>query len=355
MAAIVRQKKKFAVGYDYSIGNRFRYMLTPYLDTLCEVFFSWPGEISGRNMEYLLEIPNVKEKLISDLAWCREQGLKLDLLFNGNCYGEEFFSYSLRDKVYAILDELSANSVFPEVVTTTSQFIAKVVKEKYPAMDIRASVNMRIESTQAFDYISDLFDSLYVCRDFQRDRDYLKRFSDWCNERGKKLCMLVNSGCLRFCPVQIYHDNSLCHTKEDFHSVEVEMKFPMRLCGRVFMKPGNEVEFLKMSWIRPEDIQYYAPYVSVMKLATRATPRPEIMIKAYAEGHYEGDLLECIGAKQRDFTIDNTAFPDDWVESGIAQKCAMNCTNCGKCRDVLAKVMVKSEDSERKPQAVSQE
>lgn len=346
MRAIVRQKNKFAVGYDFFNGNRFRYMLTPYLDTLIEVFFSWPGEVSGRNMNYLNNIPHAKEKMKSDLEWCRSQGLKLDLLFNGNCYGDEFFSNSLKEKVYAILEELRSQGLFPEVVTTTSQFIAKVVKDKYPEIDIRASVNMRIESTQAFAYIADIFDSLYVCRDFQRDRDYLKMFSDWCNEHGKKLCMLVNSACLRFCPVQIYHDNSLCHAKEDYHDVEMELQFPMRLCGRVFMKPGNEAELLKMSWIRPEDIQYYAPFVSVMKLATRAVEHPETMIKAYAEGHYEGDLMDCIGARQRGFTIDNTAFPDDWVESGIAQKCAMNCTNCGKCNNVLSKVMVRRNEGD---------
>lgn len=339
MGEIVRQVRKFAVGYDFYEGNRFRYMLTPYLDTLSEVYFSWPGEVSGRNMNYLTKFSNAIEKLKQDLFWCRKQGLKLDLLFNGNCYGDDFFSKRLQEKVYSVLEELSAIDLTPEVVTTTSQFIAKVIKIKYPDIDIRASVNMRIESTKAFEYISDVFDSLYICRDFQRDRSYLSKFSEWCKAHNKKLCMLVNSACLRFCPVQIYHDNSLCHTKEDFHDLEIELQFPMRLCGRVFMKPGNEVELLKMSWIRPEDIQYYSPYVSVMKLATRVTMHPETMIKAYAEGHYEGDLLECIGAKQRGFILDNTAFPDDWVESGIAQKCAIDCTNCGKCHSILTKVM----------------
>lgn len=339
MGALVRQVKKFAVGYDFFEGNRFRYMLTPYLDTLGEVYFSWPGEISGRNMNYLKTFPNAIEKLKNDLSWCRSQGIKLDLLFNGNCYGEFFFSKELQNKVYSVLEELTTIDLTPDVVTTTSQFIAKVIKIKFPEIDIRASVNMRIESTQAFEYIADIFDSLYVCRDFQRDRNYLSHFSEWCKSHDKKLCMLVNSACLRFCPVQIYHDNSLCHTIADFHGLEDELQFPMRLCGRVFMKPGNEVELLKMSWIRPEDIQYYSPYVSVMKLATRVAMHPEIMIKAYAEGHYEGDLLECIGAKQRGFILDNAAFPDDWVESGIAQKCAINCTNCGKCHSILAKVM----------------
>ena len=93
-----------------------------------------------------------------------------------------------------------------------------------------------------------------------------------------------------------------------------------------------------MSWIRPEDIHYYEPYVSVMKLATRSTPHPEVMLKAYAEGHYDGDLMTILGAENPYFTIDNSRFPVNWVESGIAQGCAANCSHCGKCEMVLKAV-----------------
>ncbi len=340
--------RKYAVGYDWMIRGGFTAMVEPYLPTVKEVFFSWPGMVSGRNIHLEKSIDESIEQLATDLAWCRRNGVELDLLFNANCYGEDAFTENLRAQVYDVMENLGRRDLFPEIVTTTSQYIAKVLKVRYPQVEIRASVNMKLESTKAMEYISDIFDSYYICRDIQRDRSVLKLFSDWCNAHGKKLCMLVNSACLRCCPVQIWHDNYLCHKPWMAEEQEFILHYPYRLCGRVTSKIETAVEFLRMSWIRPEDIHYYEPYVSAMKLATRSTPHPDMMLKAYAEGRWDGDLLEILGAEQVDFTIDNGSFPANWVESGIAQNCAINCNNCGKCDQVLQQVLRRKQSPQPK-------
>ncbi len=331
--------RKYAVGYDWMIQGGFTAMVEPYLPTIKEVFFSWPGMVSGRNVHLEKSIEESVEQLCGDLSWCRENGVELDLLFNANCYGEDAYSEELRAQVYDVMAELDRRGLFPEIVTTTSQYIAKVLKVRHPKIEIRSSVNMKLESTKAMEYISDIFDSFYICRDIQRDRRVMKQFSDWCDDHGKKLCMLVNSACLRCCPVQIWHDNYLCHKPWKGEEQEFILHYPYRLCGRVTDDIKNAAEILRMSWIRPEDIHYYEPYVAAMKLATRSTPHPELMLKAYAEGHWDGDLLELLGTEQSTFAIDNQSFPADWIESGIAQNCAINCTSCGKCDDVLKRVL----------------
>ena len=100
-----------------------------------------------------------------------------------------------------------------------------------------------------------------------------------------------------------------------------------------------------MSWIRPEDLHYYEPYAYTMKLATRRMEHPELMLKAYCEGGYDGSLLDYIGIIREDIILDNKSFPDDWFESKIAQICAINCTECGKCDEVLKKILKKTEKS----------
>ena len=335
--------RKYAVGYDWMIPSGFAAMVEPYLPTVKEVFFSWPGMVSGRSVQLDKSIEESVEQLASDLAWCRKNDVELDLLFNANCYGEDAFTENLRGQVYHVMEELGRRGLFPEIVTTTSQYIAKVLKVRYPQVEIRASVNMKLESTKSMEFISDIFDSFYICRDIQRDRRVLKHFSDWCKSHGKKLCMLVNSGCLRCCPVQIWHDNYLCHKPWLAEEQEFILHYPYRLCGRVTNDIKTAVEVLRMSWIRPEDIHYYEPYVAAMKLATRSTNRADIMLKAYAEGHYEGDLMAILGHENPYFEIQNEKFPVNWVESGIAQNCAINCTECGKCDMVLKAVLRKRE------------
>ena len=95
--------------------------------------------------------------------------------------------------------------------------------------------------------------------------------------------------------------------------------------------------------IRPEDLHLYAPYVETIKLSTRDAKSPWTILKAYTEQSYSGNVFDFIdpGFSQmsREYWLDNSAFPPDWAESGTAGLCAGNCTHCGKCEQVLEKVL----------------
>jgi len=325
--------RKFAVGYTTKVV--FADLIRPYLATISEVFFSWPGMVSGRTLNYSGNIESEKKRLLEDLSWCKQHNIKLDLLFNGNCYGDDCFSEKLRAQVYDVIDQLSQNGLMPEVITTTSQFIAKCIKVKYPEIDIRASVNMRLESTKAMEFVSDLFDSFYICRDLQRDLTILELFSKWCKKKNKKLCMLANSACLRCCPVQTFHDNFLCHGAEKIHEQVYLLRFPFRLCERHFQDQKNSVDYLRMSWIRPEDLHCYEPFVSTIKLATRDIDHPDLVLNAYCHGAYDGNVLDYLGIEDHFVYLDNKSFPEDWMNDKIAQSCAINCNECGKCSSIL--------------------
>ena len=145
--------RKYAVGYDWMIPGGFAAMVEPYLPVVKEVFFSWPGMVSGRNILLEKSVEESVEQLAADLTWCRKNGVELDLLFNANCYGEDAFTEILRGQVYDVMEDLGRRGLFPEIVTTTSQYIAKVLKVRYPKVEIRASVNMKLESTKAMEYI----------------------------------------------------------------------------------------------------------------------------------------------------------------------------------------------------------
>ncbi len=334
--------RKLSVGYDLQHGIRFIDVLKPYSRVIREVYFAWPGVANGR-AQIRTDSPVVREKLKNDLLtilrWCRTQGIELNLLLNANCYGNDAFSESLRSTVTQTIDTLSDNGLYPEIVTTASPFIAKVLKMQHPDIDVRASVNMQLNSTLAMEFVSDLFDSFYICQDIQRDLQTVQLFSDSCHSRKKKLCMLLNSGCLINCPVRTWHNNFICHENTNYHSMTFQMHFPLRLCDRHFQSRENLVDFLRMSWIRPEDVWHYEPYLDVLKLATRDIMDYEPIIRAYAEGHYEGSVFDYIGYHNEFCEFENSAFPEDWFESGIAQKCAANCTHCGKCEQVLRQVI----------------
>ena len=308
-----------------------------------EVYFPWVGEPSGRpklGFEEEDDPDELAAALKRDLTRLRDAGIKLDLLLNANCYGAEAMSSALEKRVGGILEKLDSWGCKPETCTVASPFVARTVKALAPDVEVRASVNMRLTTLQAFRYLSPLFDSYYLGRDVQRNLETVKRFSDWCHANGKKLCILANSGCLRNCPWQTYHDNLIAHSDEAMKTSNVRGWNP-HLCWTLYKDRKNFAEILKATWVRPEDIGRYEGLVDVVKLATRQHANPDMVISAYERGAFEGNLLDLFepGFSPAFFPqfVDNAAFPSDWFDR--TSSCPRECTQCGYCESTLAKVL----------------
>ena len=308
-----------------------------------EVYFPWVDEPSGRPKLGYEEEDDKEELTLAlrrDLTRLREAGVRLDLLLNANCYGAEAMSRNLEGRVIDIIAKLLSWNLKPEIVTTASPFIAQTLNKAFPEIEVRASVNMRLTTLQAFRYLAPLFESYYLGRDVQRNLETVRRFSDWCHTNGKKLCILANSGCLRNCPWQNYHDNLIAHS-DDAMKVENVKGWSPHLCWTLYKDSKNFAEILKATWIRPEDLHHFEGLVDVVKLATRQHANPDMVIGAYERGSFEGNLLDLFepGFSPAFYPrlIDNTAFPPDWFRR--TGSCARECANCGYCENVLKRVL----------------
>ena len=335
-------RTKFAVGHFLTDNPddpaSFAELAKRFAPRLREVYFPWPGLWNARARVY--RNPDDEDRIAADLKYCREHGMKLDLLANATCYGDNAFSEEQRLQVIGIIRHLDKLGLYPEIITTTSPYIAKVFKVNFPDVEVRASVNMELRSTIALEYLAPWFDSYYICRDVQRDLPTFRRLAAWCKDNGKKLCMLVNSGCMRNCPWHVFHETLQAH---NFNGIFPEM-YAQRLefvCHSVF-RSGHFVDFLRCSWIRPEDVHVFEPELETIKLSTRQVKYPFEIVEAYLNASYDGDLLRLMdphhGFFFRPNRIDNKSFPADWVTSGIGGLCAINCVHCGKCEKVLEQV-----------------
>lgn len=351
------KRTKFAVGHFLTEKpddpRSFAELARRYASRLREVYFAWPGLLNGRPTGHRKE--NEEERIISDLQYCREHGMKLDLLANATCYGEKACTEEQRRQLAGIVERLASAGVYPEIITTTSPYIAKLFKVEFPDIEIRASVSMRLRNTLAFEYLAPLFDSYYICRDVQRDLPTFRNMAAWCRDHGKKLCMLVNSGCVRNCPWQVFHETLHAH---DFYGALPEMYAQgMDFICRAVFKSGRLADFLRCSWIRPEDVHVFEPELESIKLSTRQVPYPFEIVEAYLSGTYDGNLLHLMdpypGSFFRPYRIDNKSFPADWVTGGIAAKCADNCTHCGKCDEIMRSVLKYDVDHEMRASSLS--
>ena len=167
--------RNLAVGH--FLNEPFVEACTPWVARIREVFFAWPGVLSCRPAPEFT--PEVRERMFADLMWCRENGILLDTLFNCNCYGDNAISPELADVVEATLRDMNGRGLFPDIVTTTSPFIATVLRQRFPQVKIRWSVNIRVHGTVGFECVDELFDSFYASRERHRDIAYMKELSAW--------------------------------------------------------------------------------------------------------------------------------------------------------------------------------
>lgn len=331
-----------AVGYKHTgEGEPFSSLVVSYSDVR-EVYFPWVDEPSGRPVLGYGEEDDseiIKEVLRDELRAIKASGRSLDLLLNANCYGELAMSGELENRICAIIAELDSWGCRPEIVTAASPFVARTVKKFFPDIETRASVNMRLTTVQAMRYLSPWFDSYYIGRDVQRNIPTLKRFSDWAHANGKKIGILANSGCLRNCPWQTYHDNLISHSAAAMEHEPAE-GFNPHLCWTLYGKEENLPEFLKATWIRPEDLALYEPYVDFIKLATRQHSMPRLVVDAYVSHSFRGNIADLMEPgfspalyQHGIMGLSNSAFPSDWAAK--VGHCDRECTECGYCEKVF--------------------
>lgn len=337
---------KFSVGYQLREEGKmpFSQIVERYQEQIAEVYFPWRDLPTGRDplsgRGYQAE---EEARILAELRAIKAMGIKLDLLLNGNCYGDGALSQSLAETVASTLDLLTAEGCKPEVVTTASPAIAHMIKCSHPETEVRASVNMRIGTVKGLDYAGHLFDSFYICRDFNRDFDRIRELKAWADEHGKGLYLLANSGCLRDCSFQTFHDNLVAHHGGVAESQNIAGFLPYA-CWNYLKEPENWVSILQNTWIRPEDLHHYEPYFPMVKLATRMHQLPMMVIEAYAKGEFRGNLPDLFepgfGPALAPYVLDNSKFPADWFEKTTA--CDKNCRNCNYCRTVLNQIMIEN-------------
>lgn len=286
---------KFSVGYQLFENDKFTSSIIDFKEYVSEVYFSWWDFPNGRNnqIKHIGLLPWVTQnKQMEDLKRLSDSGIKLNLLFNANCYGSNSQSREFFSKIGDTIDYIKENYGLSSI-TTTSPLIAKFVKNNFVNLHIRASVNMEIGSIEGMKYIAEYFDGYYMKREFNHDFDKIKELHSWCEDNGKELYLLANSGCLNNCSVHNFHDNLVAHESE-IAKIDNAYNF-QGICREYLEKEENyEALILNTNFVRPEDVYRYEPYFKVSKLATRVNPNPIRILESYIRGTYSGNILELL-------------------------------------------------------------
>ena len=338
---------KYSIGYQ--LPDEFESvteLCRDYSEKISNVYFSWADEKSGRlPLCSKNNIDEIKKVQLSELREIRAMGKTLTLLLNANCYGENAISMEIRDHVLSLCEFLKHETDICNV-TTTSPFIAHLVSDNFKGeIKVMASVNMRVGTIKAMKQLSEYFDGFYMAKECNRDVEKIRELKAWCDENGKKLCMLANSGCMPYCGFQTFHDNLVAHQDVDsgIDSLWDAMPSPCHKYLRSMGRQDAMAYFLQGTWIRPEDIKHYEQFFDEVKLATRMHGRMRMVVGAYARGSYRGNLLDLTEPSfSTDFkgvVLDNTKMPQDFYNH--ISSCDKNCDKCTYCRETAVNATIK--------------
>ena len=274
---------KFSVGYQADAA--WIDALVARREALCDVYFAFGTMPSGRKA-----VSGVDRQL-EDLGRLADAGIQLHLLFNANCYGAKAQARSFFAEVGETIERFSDGALTG--VTTTSPLVAKFVKDNFPHLETRASVNMEIGTEEGMDYLSDVFDGYYLKRELNRDREAVRRIKAWCDAHGKKLYILANSGCLNFCSSHVFHDNLVAHEAEIAR--EDNGYAYGGTCWKWLARPENRAKWMeRTNWIAPEDVEKYEGLCRAMKLATRINAHPVRILESYVTGSHIGNVMSLL-------------------------------------------------------------
>lgn len=338
---------KYIVGYPVSENRAFVDSILQNKEHISEVYFSWgdlPNGRSSLNAGQELTAFELQQRQFRNLKALSDAGMQFNLLFNANCYGKDSQSRPFFDKIGTITDFLKTELGLSSV-TTSSPLIAKFMKNNFEGIDVRASVNMEIGSIEGLSYIQQYFDSFYAKRELNRNWEALLRLRRFCDDTGKEMYLLANSGCLNFCSAHTFHDNLVAHEAE-IAAMDNGYQFK-GVCWEYLSDPNNFYNWLsRTNFIRPEDVSLYESITPAIKLATRVNTAPGRVLEAYVSRHYRGSVMELLEPNHSGLFypsyVDNSKFKEGFAEK--VMHCDKQCETCGYCAGIMKDACIRLSD-----------
>lgn len=294
---------------------------------------------SGRTVNELNAVGLIELERYNNLL--QKSGIDFNYTLNGTCMGNYEFTRKGVNELKAFLRDLHDLGIRKLTIALPS--IMEAVLDIPYEFEVKASTLCQITSVnKAVHYLNSGVNRIVVDESCNRNFSLLKRLSETV---GNGLELIVNVICNINCTYRMFHYNEMSHgTKGNENSTAADY-YSHRCIEKRMEQPEN---FLKMGWIRPEDIHYYTEIgIRRFKIQGRqAVMRGDVIktLDAYFRQNYDGNLLELLDvfAPTNSFVpyIDNRLL-DNYLKPFISNSihCSNDCQTCGYCSSYVSKYL----------------
>lgn len=238
------------------------------------------------------QVPQVsKRKLAFNIKKAHEYGFEFNYLLNTSCLNNMEWSISGQRKMRMFVDWLVSLDI--DAVTVAIPYLLEWAKKRYPELRVYVSDLAYVNSIQRAKYWEDLGADRITLFNVDVNRNFyllqLIRKNVKCD-----LKLILNINCMYGCPFYMSHANLSAHSSQSQH---ISRGFVIDYCRmrcryQQIMEP---VDFIRSSWIRPEDVRYYEDIgIDYFKIIDRAMTTEDILfiVEAYTKRDYKGNLID---------------------------------------------------------------
>jgi len=307
-------------------------------------------------------LPDVTQIQLEDyVRIANGNGIKFNYTLNSILpYGSKTEMYKYRYEIADLINYLDAIGVYR--ITVANPLMLEIIRN-YAKSDIEVEISTvaHIDTITQIKYYHEKYGVNKICGNLNKNRDFefLKKAAKYCNDNGIIYELMANEFCGvggdNYATHCIYRDSCyLCHaTNSTFEDTTLFNGYPMNICTS--SRNQNISNWLKLKWIRPEDLKFYNNIgLNHFKITGRTGSSEYIKktLKAYFDCSYDGNLIELWkplesikpGTKEseiKNFYIDNKKLdgfirmwtmkkPDGSYHKCDNEVCGETCKYCNK-------------------------
>ncbi len=299
---------------------------------ICETYGNLTlGNPYGAGRVFARELNVDDEKLKEYIEYSDKNSIGFNYTLNSPSIQNRELTSTGMDMINAFLDRLHETGV--RCITVSIPALIEIVKNHRGHFSVRSSILLEPENVNMARFIEGMgVDRVVLPLRIYRDFAKLSRIAESLHVPAE---VIVNSVCYKDCIYNMYH-----HLKLSFDSIcatsEYEY-FDCRCYQRLLSNPGN---FLRLQWIRPEDVGLYTNiginHFKIQGRFTLLTGDPVRALRHYFHHSYDGDLMELLWLFSRHYKptlkIDNAKlkkFLTPYAERNLV--CSHDCSRCHYC------------------------
>lgn len=316
---------KIGSNFDYLLIDKIKEINDKYTGSIIDEVYGSRRESSKLTARPAFRLPDIDRKDFCEyVRQLKNAGISFNYTLNSSYLGSKEEIQKNESTILEYISFLSKSGV--DIITVTLPLMAEYIRSIDKKIGIEISTIAHIDTVTQVAIWRERYGICKVCGNLYKNREvkFLKSLADYCNTNNITLSVMVNEFCGNGLGENsgasncIYRDHcyslhSIGYNRED----SIFCDYPM---GRCIQSRAKATDWLKMHFIRPEDLRLYnAIGINHFKITGRTGSTNYILkvAEAYADGYFAGNLLELWKHLE---TIDNakddsTFMPNCYIDN----------------------------------------